>query len=153
MAANPDFKDLFSALIDANARYLVVGAYAVIHYTEPRYTKDLDIWTDTESDNPERVMRALAAFGAPVDQITITDLGDPEMVFQIGIEPNRIDVLLGLGELRFADAWARATQASYDGVPIRILSLEDLLIAKRTAARPQDLLDVSRLEEARKRKK
>ena len=44
MATNPDFKDLFSALSDADVEFLVVGAHAVMVYTEPRYTKDLDIW-------------------------------------------------------------------------------------------------------------
>ena len=39
---NPDFKDLFAALNEAQANYLVVGAHAVAFYAEPRYTKDLD---------------------------------------------------------------------------------------------------------------
>ena len=43
MAVNPDFRELFSALNAAEARYLVVGAYAVIHYTDPRYTEGIDI--------------------------------------------------------------------------------------------------------------
>ena len=96
---NRDFRDLFSAFNDADVRYLVVGAYAVIHYTEPRYTKDLDIWVEPSQDNAVRVYRSLASFGAPMDNLGVDDLSNPDVVFQIGIEPNRIDTLMGLGDL------------------------------------------------------
>jgi len=36
---NPDFRDLFAALNEARANYLVVGAHAVAFYAEPRFTK------------------------------------------------------------------------------------------------------------------
>ncbi len=153
MAVNPDFKELFSALNAAEARYLVVGAYAVIHYTDPRYTKDLDIWVEPQPENAARVLKALAAFGAPVQELTTANLCDPEMVFQIGIEPNRVDVLVGLTGLEFSAAWPRAESATYGGEPIRVLALDDLLLAKRAAGRAQDLLDAERLEHAKKRRR
>jgi hypothetical protein len=67
MMVNPDFRDLFAALNDAGARYLVVGAHAVAFYAEPRFTKDLDVWVDASSENARRVMAALRAFGAPLE--------------------------------------------------------------------------------------
>jgi len=39
-----EYKDLLSVFGRHRVRYLVVGAYAVMRYTEPRYTKDLDVW-------------------------------------------------------------------------------------------------------------
>ena len=42
MNPNSDFKELLNLLNAAEVRYLVVGAYAVIEHTEPRYTKDLE---------------------------------------------------------------------------------------------------------------
>lgn len=153
MAVNPDFRELFSALNVADARYLVVGAYAVIHYTDPRYTKDLDVWVEPLPENAARVLKALAAFGAPVQDVTTANLCDPEMVFQIGIEPNRIDILMGIEGLEFSPAWSRAEDATYGGEPIRVLGLDDLLVAKRTAGRAQDRLDVERLEHALKRRR
>lgn len=62
---NPDFRDLFAALNEAGASYLVVGAHAVAFYAEPRYTKDLDIWVDASPGNAPRILTALRAFGAP----------------------------------------------------------------------------------------
>lgn len=44
MAVNPDFKELFAALSAEHAEFIVVGAHAVMLHTEPRYTKDLDVW-------------------------------------------------------------------------------------------------------------
>ena len=46
MPVNPDFGDLFAALNAAEARYLLVGGYAVAFHAQPRFTKDLDVWTD-----------------------------------------------------------------------------------------------------------
>jgi hypothetical protein len=89
MAVNPDFRDLFSALNTAEARYLVVGAYAVIHYADPRYTKDLDIWVEPLPENAARVLRALEAFGAPVAGLTVANLCDPEMT---PAEPPRAEI-------------------------------------------------------------
>lgn len=56
---NPDFVDLLRALRDADARFLIVGAYALAHYGRPRATGDLDIWLEATADNAPRVMRAL----------------------------------------------------------------------------------------------
>jgi hypothetical protein len=151
MAVNPDFRDLFHAFAAAEARSIVVGAYAVIHHTEPRYTKDIDIWVEPTPDNAARVLSALRTFGAPILELRERDLCDPELVYQIGIEPNRVDLLTSIEGLRFDRAWAGAVQATYGGVPIRVLGLDDLLTAKRAAGRPQDLLDVTRLEAARRR--
>jgi Nucleotidyltransferase of unknown function (DUF6036) len=152
MAVNPDFRDLFSALNGAEARYIVVGAYAVIHHTEPRYTKDVDLWVEASSDNAVRVIEALAEFGAPVIGLSAADLCDPELVYQIGIEPNRVDLLTSVEGLEFATAWSRCSETTYGGVPIRVLGLDDLIDAKRTSGRPQDLLDVEHLQAARRRR-
>lgn len=153
MAINRDFRDLFSALGAAEARFLVVGAYAVIHHTEPRYTKDVDLWVEPTRGNAGRVLAALKAFGAPTAALTEDDLCDPEVVYQIGIEPNRVDLLTSLGDLAFDAAWDRSVETSYGEVPIRVLGLEDLIAVKRAAGRPQDLIDAERLEAARRRRR
>jgi hypothetical protein len=59
MPANPDFSDLFRILNDEAAEYLVVGAHAVMHYTEPRFTKDLDVWVNPTAANAARIYNAL----------------------------------------------------------------------------------------------
>ena len=88
-----DFRDLLLALNEAEARCLLVGGYAVGFYAEPRSTKDLDVWVSVSGENPERVHAALKHFGAPLADLTVDDLATEGMVFQIGMPPNRIDVL------------------------------------------------------------
>ena len=74
------------------------------------------------------------------------------MVFQIGIEPVRIDVLTTLGELSFDPAFQRAAVASFAGIPVRILALDDLISAKTNTGRAQDALNLEQLTAARARK-
>ncbi len=151
MRISSGYADLLLALNDAGVEFLIVGAYAVIHYTEPRYTKDLDLWIRPQPENAEKVLQALTAFGAPRHGLTLNDLCDPAMVFQIGIEPVRVDILMGQPGLDFEDAWAEAGRTTFGGIPIRVLGRRHLIESKRRAGRPQDLLDVERLENASKR--
>jgi len=149
MNGNPDFRDLLQCLNGAGAKYLIVGAYAVIYHTEPRYTKDLDIWIEPSPENALKVWNALARFGAPLENLTIGDLSNPEMIYQIGIEPNRFDIIMDVEGLRFSDAWQDRATSAYDDQPIYILSRDDTIRAKKASGRPQDLLDVQRLEEGK----
>ena len=152
MGVNSDFRELFSDFSDAEVRYMIVGGYAVIHHTEPRYTKDIDLWVEPTADNGARVLAALTRFGAPTDRLTLDDLTNPDLIYQIGIEPNRIDILMGIQGLQFSDAFERSVETTYGDVAIRVLGLEDLLRAKRTAGRDQDLLDAKRLEDVLNRR-
>ncbi len=122
---NSDFDDLLSALSKERVRYLVVGAYAVMHHTEPRYTKDLDIWVDPTPANAERVLKALKRFGAPLKHTRASDFTNRGLVYQAGVEPVRFNVL----------------------------SPRHLIANKRRVGRPQDLLDVERLKPLLRRKR
>jgi hypothetical protein len=146
LATNPDFKDLFAALSARGADFLVVGAHAVAFHSAPRYTKDLDIWVRPTRENAIRVMTALRDFGAPMADLTLDDLATPGTVFQMGVEPNRIDILTRIEGVEFEAAWAGRQSSAYGDVPISVLGLTELIANKRTLGRPQDLLDVARLE-------
>ena len=73
-----DFKAFLSAFNAAKVRYLVVGGYAVSLHSQPRATKDLDIFIATDFPNSEAVFRALATFGAPVEGLSAADFREPE---------------------------------------------------------------------------
>lgn len=153
MNGNHDFRDILQCLNDADARYLIVGAYAVIYHSEPRYTKDLDIWVEPTPDNAKKVWSALVKFGAPLADLTLADLSNPDVVFQIGVEPNRIDLILDVAGLRFAEAWEKRFVSKYEDQTVFVLSQDDIMHAKKTAGRDQDLLDAKNLERAKKWKK
>lgn len=148
MGVNPDFKDLFSELCATEARFIVVGGHAVIFHATPRYTKDIDIWVGPSPENARRVYDALGNFGAPMETLAVEDLATPGTIFQIGIEPNRIDIITEVEALSFEESWQRRVSSTYGGIPIAVLSHGDLLVNKRSVARPQDLLDVQALERA-----
>jgi hypothetical protein len=150
MPFNQDFKDLFALFNQEAVEYLVVGAHAVIYYAEPRYTKDLDIWVRPSGENAGRVMKALSAFGAPLGGLTDKDFTDTEQVFQIGIAPNRIDILMGIAGVDFDTASANKIMSTYEGVPIPIIGRQDLIRSKKAVGRPQDIIDAARLEETEK---
>lgn len=145
---NRDFRDLFAEFSARGVRFLVVGAHAVMFYTVPRYTKDLDLWVECSHENAARVLAALDEFGAPLADLTAQDLATAGTVFQIGVEPNRIDLLTEVEGVAFGQAWERAVESTYGEVPIRILAKADLIRAKTAAGRPQDLLDLEWLARA-----
>lgn len=145
MDVNRDFCDLLRALNDARARYLVVGAHAVAFHAEPRYTKDLDVWVEATRANAARVWEALISFGAPLKGRSPADFADPRAVYQMGIEPNRVDIVMGIDGVTFRTAWRNRVTSSYGGVPFSVLGFRDLVRAKRAANRPQDRLDLAHL--------
>lgn len=148
MQMSPDLLDLLRELIAADVRFMVVGAYAVGVHGRPRATKDLDVWVEANSENAPRVLKALAAFGAALATLGVSeaDLQVPGVWITLGVEPARIDLLTKLTGLDFADAWPRRTESKFGDAMCNVIGFEDLLIAKRAAGRPQDLADVAALE-------
>ena len=153
MALNKDYEDLLHLFNTEGVRYLIVGAYAVIYYTEPRYTKDIDIWIESSDDNAQKVYQALKKFGAPLKELTLGDLTNPDLVYQIGIEPNRIDILMGMENINFTDAWKRKTKTIFGNEAMYIIGIQDLIKAKKQAGRARDNVDLEVLNLYLKNKK
>ncbi len=143
---NSDFKDLLRALNDAGAEYLVVGGYAVIEHTEPRYTKDIDVWVKPTKANAERVLAALSSYGAPVADLSIKYLTSDDAFFQIGVAPVRIDIIMNLIGVDFAECWERKHVARVDGIQVNFIAIKDLITNKELSGRSMDLNDVERLK-------
>lgn len=144
---NSDFKELLSILNDSQVEYLVVGGYAVIFHAEPRYTKDIDLWILPSRENALRLRAALVRFGAWVEGMTLEHFCTEQTMFQIGLPPCRVDFLTSVPGLAFSAAYNDRVVSDVAGVSIPFLSRQDLIQAKRTAARPQDLLDLAALQQ------
>lgn len=141
-----DFEEMLSALLAESAEFLLVGGYAVILHTEPRYTKDLDIWVRPSHPNAKRVTRALERFGVPLFRVRLSELAHPGLTLQIGVEPIRIDLITEIEGVDFEKAWRRRALLPIGGMEVPVLSVQDLIRNKRSVARPMDLVDVSHLE-------
>ncbi len=143
---NPDFREMLSELTDADAEFIVVGAYALAAHGLPRATGDIDVWIRPTPENAQKVNLALTRFGAPMDQISPEALATPEVVFQLGVAPRRIDLLTTIDGVAFDEAWPRRVMVEVDGLRVPILSKEDFVVNKRTVGRPKDLADIAWIE-------
>lgn len=153
MENNPHFTELLRILNAHKVEFLIVGGYAVMKYTEPRYTKDLDIWIRNSPQNAAKVYAALAEFGAPLaaDGLTVEDFADSSMVYQIGRPPLRIDIISKITGVSFADAWNRKKRERMAGVNVYFIGLKDLIRNKEASGRHSDVEHLKLLQ--RKRKK
>jgi hypothetical protein len=144
---NQDFQDLLRALCEANARFLVVGAYALAVHGTPRATGDIDVWVEPTTENAQRVYRGLQVFGAPLDALRLEDLCTPGIVFQMGLPPRRIDILTEISGVEFEDAWPNRTEAQFGEVTVPVIGARDFIENKRQTGRPKDLIDARELSE------
>lgn len=146
-----DLRELLLAFSEHGVEYLLVGGYAIGVYAEPRATKDLDIFVRPERTNGEAAYRALAAYGAPLSELTPADFcNDPDSIFQIGQPPLRIDLLQKIDGVSFDEAWLKRTEAFLDGVPVHVISAEHLIRNKLASGRLQDLADAEAVRESTK---
>jgi hypothetical protein len=144
---NQDFRDLLAEFNAEHVEYLVVGAHALAAHGYIRATKDLDIWVRPHPANAPRVITALMKFGAPLHDLTESDLISSGTVFQIGVPPIRIDVITSIDGVAFEDAWSARIQTTFADQVVPILSRADLIRNKHATGRAQDLLDLKWLEQ------
>jgi hypothetical protein len=133
-------------LSTAEARFMVVGGYAVSFHSRPRATGALDLWVEPTAANAARVFRALRTFGAPLQELTQADLTQPDVVYQIGVPPRRIDLLTSLTGLSFDEAWADRTSGLLGGLEVPFIGRKSLIRNKRALGRARDLADLESLE-------
>jgi predicted nucleotidyltransferase len=152
MGLYPDFRDLLEVFAAENVRYLVIGGYAVSFHSRPRFTKDIDLWIADDSENITRTSAALALFGAPLSVLKDVESFGPDEILYMGKPPVRMDILKSIPGVDFNQAFARRVETEWDGVRVNVIALEDLIVAKRSAGREQDLLDVAVLERVRSQK-
>jgi hypothetical protein len=148
MPLNKDWREFLGLLNSNGVEYLIVGAFAVAFHGFARYTADLDLLVRPTEDNADRVLRALSEFGFGKVGIQAADLCSPGMVVQLGVKPNRIDLLTAISGVSFDQAWATRSEAELEGVATHFIGLAPLLRNKEQTGRAKDLGDA---EELRKR--
>ena len=117
----------------------------MIHHSQPRYTKDIDIWLEPSPESAARLMRAFRIFGIPMIGVTRDDFATPGTQFNLGVPPCAIDFLTTIPGLDFGQAWENRVTSEENEFPIHYLEKSDLIVSKTTAGRPQDLADLNEL--------
>lgn len=111
-----------------------------------RSTYDIDLWVDKSEENAQNIYKALDEFGVPF-AVEPDNFLEPNSVLQIGIAPNRIDILTDIDGLTFEQAWKGRQLVKFDSLEAFTLSINDLIKNKKASNRPKDKLDLAQLEE------
>lgn len=141
-----DFEDMLTALAHYNVRYLIVGGLAFIYHAKPRFTKDMDLWIEPTAENLCNANKALVDFGSPY----LLDTDDKKSILQLGLPPNRIDLLQTVEGVSFANAWERRETAPYGAVMAQWIDLDDLIRIKECIDDPRHQADTRDLKMVRK---
>ncbi|MDA8138125.1 MAG: nucleotidyltransferase [Desulfobacteraceae bacterium] len=146
MLTSPDFKELLKLFEKHKIRYLVVGGYAVMRYSEPRFTKDLDLFIATDPENAKAVFTALKEFGAPLKDLSAEDFTHKGYFYQMGRPPLRVDIMMSIPGIEFDEVWENRQLVDLEDIKILFISKSDLIRAKEASGRPQDQIDVESLK-------
>lgn len=139
-------KDIFAALGRQNAGYLVMGGFAAIMYGVPRFTNDVVLFIEGTDKNIERVVNAFIELGSSQAQIFKTMNSTIVTFIEFDDLPIKTDVMVKVPGLEWESAWQNRVEQCYQEQPFFAMSRADLITAKRTAGRWQDLEDVKALE-------
>jgi hypothetical protein len=128
-----------------------VGAYAVIYHSQPRFTKDIDLFIKADPANANATYAALASFGAGLEGIRPEDFADRRSFYRFGIDPHGFDILPDVPGIDFDSAWERRGEGVIDaktGLKAFFVSREDLIAGKLASGRLQDFADVEAIRKA-----
>lgn len=143
---NPDFREFVDCLNKFEVEYILVGGYAVVVRGHSRSTGDMDVWVNKTPDNLIRLHKAMNEFGLPVIAISAEAfLSDQVDVFSFGRPPFAIEIMTAVKGLDFESSFAAATWYDDEGLKIRVIHLNQLILAKKASGRYKDLDDLEHL--------
>lgn len=141
-----DFEELFACLNARAVRAVIVGGYAFAFHAKPRFTKGIDIFVDSAADNVDRLLAALTDFGFGEVGLTPGDFLRAGAIVQLGVAPNRVDLLTTIDGVSFGEAWEGRATGLYGTTLVSYLGRAELIRNKRASGRLQDLADLESLE-------
>ena len=140
-----DVREFIELLNARDVRYLVVGAYALAYHGRPRYTGDIDFFVHSSEHNAQLVAQIVSEFGFASLGIVAADLTSSDQVIQLGVEPNRIDLMTSISAVSFEEAWETREYGELDGLRLPFISRDLLKRNKAAVGRKQDLADIEYL--------
>ena len=140
-----DFKEFIQLLIKNRVEYLVVGGYAVGFHGYPRYTGDIDIWINPVKENVTKMALVLEEFGFLPQHFNIEDFRKQENIIRIGLPPNRIDLVVSIDGVNFAECYPNRVVEELGEMKINFISFNDLIKNKKACNRTKDQIDLENL--------
>jgi hypothetical protein len=145
MNLSKDCREFIALLRSQGVDFLVVGAAALAAHGRPRYSGDVDFWIRCDADTAAKMERVIESFGFASTKLRAADFAKADQVIQLGVAPNRIDILTGLTALKFDDAWAKRVDVQIDGILLPVLDRESFRVNKAALGRNKDLADIEDL--------
>jgi hypothetical protein len=146
MQLSSDLREFIALLNSNDVDYLVVGGLAVAFHGAPRFTADLDFLVRPTRENALKVIRAIDEFGMGGVGVTADDLSSPDQIVQLGVKPNRIDLITSVAGLTFEEAWVSRIPGEIDGITTQYIGRDALIRNKEATGRRQDILDADKLK-------
>ena len=144
-----DLQEFIRCLETERVEYVVVGSWSLAFHGRPRYTGDIDVFIRPDPANADRMMRVIQAFGFGGIGLSREDFLKESYVIQLGVEPNRIDLLTGISGVTFEQAWRDRERGTVGGTTLNFLSRNLLVQNKRASNRSKDQADIEELERIR----
>lgn len=145
MNLSTDCREFTALLRSEGVDFLVVGAAALAAHGRPRYSGDVDFWIRCDAETAAKMERVIEKFGFASTKLKATDFAEADQVVQLGVAPNRIDILTGLTALKFNEAWAKRIDVEIDGLMLPVLDRESFCVNKKALGRNKDLADIEDL--------
>jgi len=145
MRVEKDFEEFIKLLNYHRVKYLIVGAFALIYYTYPRNTGDIDFFIEASEGNAQKILGVLKDFRFESVDIKKEDLTKPDSIIQLGFSPNRIDLITSISGVTFSEAYKNKVKAKLGSEDVYFISPDDLLKNKKAANRAKDIADTELL--------
>ena len=138
-------KEFVELLLANKAEFVVVGAHALAFHGHPRYTQDIDLFVRNSEANAERIIKSIREFGFGTLDVDKSDFMHPDQVIQLGMPPNRIDMLTKLSGVEFGEVWGRRVEGDLGDLRVSFIDVRDLVKNKLASGRPKDHADLHEL--------
>jgi hypothetical protein len=147
MKVEKDFAEFIELLNKHDVKYIIVGAYALALYTEPRNTGDIDFFYDNDEENCKKLLDVLIDFGMESLDLTVSTLQEKDVLIQLGVAPVRIDLISSLSGITFHEAYKNKIETKFGNTSANFISKEMLIKNKTALGRKKDLSDLEMLGE------
>lgn len=145
MKLQKDLREFIGLLNSEGVKYVVVGGYAVAFHGRPRFTGDMDFFVEPSGENSQKMENVVRRFGFAGTGLRAADFQRPDSIIQLGLPPNRIDLLTAIDAVEFQEAWENRIEAEIDGAPVNFISKNLLLKNKAATGRAQDKADIEEM--------
>lgn len=148
-----DLNQLLARLCEAELEFVIVGGFAGVLHGSSLVTRDLDVCALLSHDNVEKLRRNLGDL-KPTHRMTpqrLSFLDNPSP--GVGVNNLYLETSLGpvdvLGSIKgvgdFARVHERSVEVELFGKRCRVISIDDLILAKEAMSRPKDALAAKEL--------